>query len=321
MVPIAHANDAGGSIRLPASFCGLVGLKASRGRTSLGPAHAELWHGLCEEGVLVRSVRDAAAALDAVAGYMPGDPWTAPPPARAFRDEIDKAPGRLRIGFLDRAPAHHPGLHPECAQAVRAAASMLESLGHDVEPSFPAVLDDARIDSAFGKIVAGGTASQAEIAERMLGRAVGADDFDAWTWFLVERGRRLKLVEYLGACEWFNEFTRAAAPWWQSGFDVLVTSTVAQPAPQLGIFAAREGEHPSAVGVRLEPGEPIHGALEHRGSARDLASAARERREGSPWASSWSPPTGAKICCYASAPSSSERRRGPGAGRRVRSPR
>ena len=257
MVPIAHANDAGGSIRLPASFCGLVGLKASRGRTSLGPAHAELWHGLCEEGVLVRSVRDAAAALDAVAGYMPGDPWTAPPPARAFRDEIDKAPGRLRIGFLDRAPAHHPGLHPECAQAVRAAASMLESLGHDVEPSFPAVLDDARIDAAFGKIVAGGTASQAEIAERMLGRAVGADDFDAWTWFLVERGRRLNLVEYLGACEWFNEFTRAAAPWWQSGFDVLVTSTVAQPAPQLGIFAAREGEHPSAVGVRLNQVSPF----------------------------------------------------------------
>jgi amidase len=257
MVPIAHANDAGGSIRIPASFCGLVGLKGSRGRTSLGPAHAELWHGLCEEGALVRSVRDAAAALDAVAGYMPGDPWMAPPPARAFREEVGKPPGRLRIGFLDRAPKHHPGLHPECAEAVRRTARLLESLGHDVEASFPAALDDARIDSAFGKIVAGGAASQAETAEKMLGRAVGAEDFDAWTVFLVERGRRMKVVDYLGACEWFNDFSRAAAAWWGSGFDVLLTSTMAEPAPELGIFAARGAEHPSEIGVRLNRVSPF----------------------------------------------------------------
>jgi amidase len=257
MVPIAHANDAGGSIRIPASFCGLVGLKGSRGRTSLGPAHAELWHGLCEEGALVRSVRDAAAALDAVTGYMPGDPWMAPPPARSFRDEVGKSPGRLRIGFLDRAPKHHPGLHPECAHAVRSTARLLESLGHDVEASCPAALDDARIDSAFGKIVAGGAARQAETVEKMLGRAVGAGDFDAWTWFLVERGRRMKVVDYLAACDWFNDFSRAAAAWWSGGFDVLVTSTMAQPAPELGIFAARGGEHPSEIGVRLNQVSPF----------------------------------------------------------------
>jgi amidase len=257
MVPIAHANDAGGSIRIPASFCGLVGLKGSRGRTSLGPAHAELWHGLCEEGVLVRTVRDAAAALDEFAGYMPGDPWTAPAPARAFREEVGEPPGRLQIGFLDRAPRHHPGLHPHCAQAVARTARLLESLGHDVEASFPAALDDARIDSAFGKIVAGGAATQAEAAERMLGRTVGAGDFDPWTWFLVERGRRMKAADYLGACEWSNEFSRAAAGWWSDGFDVLVTSTVAQPAPELGIFAARRGEHPSEIGVRLNQVSPF----------------------------------------------------------------
>jgi amidase len=257
MVPIAHANDAGGSIRIPASFCGLVGLKGSRGRTSLGPAYAELWHGLCEEGALVRTVRDAAAALDAVAGYMPGDPWMAPPPSRPFRDEVGKPAGRLRIGYLDRTPRHHPGLHPQCAEAVRHAARLLESLGHDVEASFPAVLDDARIDSAFGKIVAGGAARQAETVEKMLGRAVGADDFDAWTWFLVERGRRMKIVDYLGACEWVNEFSRAAAGWWSGGFDVLVTSTMAEPAPELGIFAARGGEHPSEIGVRMNQVSPF----------------------------------------------------------------
>jgi amidase len=257
IVPIAHGNDAGGSIRIPASFCGLVGLKGSRGRTSLGPAHAEFWHGLCEEGALVRTVRDAAAALDAVAGYMPGDPWMAPPPARPFRDEVGQAPGRLRIGFMDRAPAFHPGLHPECAAAVRGAATLLESLGHEVEASFPPALDDATLSSAFGKVVAGGVARQAVTVETMLARTVGPDDFDEWTWFLIERGRRLKVVEYLAACDWFNEFSRAVAGWWTDGFDVLVTSTVAQPAPELGIFKTRPGEHPRNVGVRLNEISPF----------------------------------------------------------------
>ena len=257
MVAIAHGNDAGGSVRIPASFCGLVGLKPSRGRTSLGPAHAEFWHGLCEEGALVRSVRDAAAVLDVIAGYMPGDPSMAPPPARPFREEVGQAPGSLRIGFADRAPAYHPGLHPECAAAVRGAARLLESLGHTVERNFPDVLDDATLPSAFGRVVAGGVARQAAAVEPMLGRAVGADDFDEWTWFLVERGRRLKTVEYLAACEWFNYFSRAAAQWWAGGFDVLVTPTMATPAPELGIFKTRPGEHPRNVGARLNEVSPF----------------------------------------------------------------
>lgn len=257
MVPIAHGNDAGGSIRIPASFCGLVGLKGSRGRTSLGPAHAEFWHGLCEEGALVRTVRDAAAALDALAGYMPGDPWMAPPPARPLRSEVGQAPGRLRIGFMDRAPRFHPGADPECAAAVRDAAKLLESLGHKVEANFPAALDDATLSSAFGKVVAGGVARQAVTVEQMLGRAVGPDDFDQWTWFLVERGRRLKLVDYLAACEWFNQFSRAAVQWWSGGFDLLVTPTMAQPAPELGIFETAPGEHPRSVGVRLNQVSPF----------------------------------------------------------------
>ena len=257
IVPIAHGNDAGGSVRIPASFCGLVGLKGSRGRTSLGPAYAESWHGLCEEGALVRSVRDAAAALDAIAGYMPGDPWMAPPPARRFRDEVGQAPGRLRIGFMDRAPLYHAGLHPECAAAVRGAAKLLESLGHKVEQNSPAALDEATLPSAFGRIVAGGVARQAAMVESMLARAVGPDDFDEWPWFLVERGRRLKLVDYLAACDWFNHFSRATAGWWNGGFDVLLTPTMAQPAPELGIFKTRPGEHPRNVGVRLNEVSPF----------------------------------------------------------------
>ncbi|HLJ43998.1 MAG TPA: amidase family protein, partial [Candidatus Binataceae bacterium] len=196
-------------------------------------------------------------ALDAIAGYMPGDPWMAPPPARRFRDEVGQAPGRLRIGFMDRAPLYHAGLHPECAAAVRGAAKLLESLGHKVEQNSPAALDEATLPSAFGRVVAGGVARQAAMVEPMLARAVGPDDFDEWTWFLVERGRRLKLVDYLAACDWFNHFSRAAAGWWSGGFDVLVTPTMAQPAPELGIFKTRPGEHPRNVGVRLNEVSPF----------------------------------------------------------------
>src|SRR5919201_2256952 len=119
IVPIAHANDGGGSIRIPASACGLVGLKPSRGRTSLGPDIGESWAGMTIEHVVSRSVRDTAAVLDAVAGYVPGDPYTAPPPARAFREEVGAPPGRLRVGLMRRAPGEQVAVDPECATAAQ----------------------------------------------------------------------------------------------------------------------------------------------------------------------------------------------------------
>lgn len=252
LVPIAHANDAGGSIRIPAAFCGLVGLKASRGRTSLGPAYAEFWHGLCEEGVMARSVRDAATALDVVAGYMPGDPWTAPPPARPFAESVARPPENLRIGMMERAPKFHPGIDAEAATAVRNATRLLETLGHRVEENFPAALDDSRINQAFGRVVAAGEARQAETAAAMLGRPLTANDFDPWTWFLIERGRRVAAVDYLAACEWFNEFSRAAVNWFaDSGYDVLLMPTTPAPAPPLGHFKVAPNEKPGAAGARL----------------------------------------------------------------------
>ena len=252
IVAIAHGNDAGGSIRIPASKCGLVGLKPSRGRTSLGPAYADFWHGLCEEGVLTRTVRDTAAALDAIAGWMPGDPYTAPPPPRSFRAELALAPGRLRIGFMDRAPAFHSGLDNECVAAVRDTARILESLGHSVEAGSPAALDDSAFASHFGKIVACHEAALVPIVEKMLARAVGPEDFDRWTWALIERGRRIPTIDYIAACDWINTFTRAAAEWWTGGFDILVTSTLAAPPPMLGTFQPMAGDRDAfAPGRRI----------------------------------------------------------------------
>src|SRR5262249_38157674 len=131
MVPAAHANDGGGSIRIPASVCGIVGLKTSRGRISLGPLAGEGWNGLAGAHVVSRPVRDSAALLDATQGYMPGDPYAAPPPERPYLTELTRAPGRLRIGLMECSPAWAPvPLHADCAAAVRDAAKLLESLGH-----------------------------------------------------------------------------------------------------------------------------------------------------------------------------------------------
>ncbi len=257
MVAIAHGNDAGGSIRIPASWCGVVGLKPSRGRTSIGPLHADIWHGLGEEGALVRSIRDAAAALDVVGGYMPGDPYTAPSPARAYREEVGLPPGTLRIGFMDRAPSFHPGINSECADAVRNCASLLQSLGHRVEQEHPTALDDERISGPIGVLIASSEALTAVDAEKLINRPLVADDFDPWTWFLIERGRRLSAVELLLAREWVNEFSRSTARWWEDGFDILVTSTMATPAPPLGILKLRAGEHPADIGRRMSNLSPF----------------------------------------------------------------
>ena len=126
LVPAAHASDGGGSIRGPASMCGLVGLKPTRGRCSFGPGLGERWSSFSAELVVTRSVRDTAAVLDALAGASPGDPYSAPPPARPFASEIGVAPGRLRIGFLDGAPRDIE-LHPECREGARGAARPLRS--------------------------------------------------------------------------------------------------------------------------------------------------------------------------------------------------
>src|SRR5436309_6939234 len=140
LVPVAHGNDGTGSLRIPASACGLVGLKPSRGRTSLGPARSPGLLGNIVEHVLTRTVRDTAAILDAVSGSLPGDLFVAPPPHRPYHEEVGVDPGRLRVGLLVHVPFLELPVAPECVAAVHDTGHLLASLGHDVEESFPAAL-------------------------------------------------------------------------------------------------------------------------------------------------------------------------------------
>jgi amidase len=235
MVPAAHANDGGGSIRIPASACGLVGLKTSRGRISLGPLAGEGWNGLAGEHVVSRTVRDSAALLDATQGYMPGDPYAAPPPERPYLSEVTRAPGKLRIGFMERSPSWSgAALHPDCATAVRDAAKLLESLGHSLEAKHPAAVDDAGVANTLFKIIVAQTAGLFAVVEAQIGRAIRPDEVEVWTWALCQEGRRTPLLDFVSALEWRNALSRSFGEFYSSGFDLLLTPTLGAPPLPLG---------------------------------------------------------------------------------------
>ena len=242
MVPFANASDGGGSIRIPASCCGLVGLKPSQGRTTVGPARAEV--GLGVELCVSRTVRDTARLLDAVRGPGVGDAVIAPAPQRPYVEELGAESGRLRIGLLD---VHPRGgfLHEDCVTAVRAAASMLEGLGHIVEPAWPACLSDGTLAEKFMALWAVQLAMAAREFGQTLGRELTADDIEPVNWVHVERARRLTAVDY-GAAEvagW--AFRRTLQQWWADGWDLLLTPTVAEPPLPLTEFE-NNPEHPTA---------------------------------------------------------------------------
>ncbi len=234
MVPAAHANDGGGSIRIPASECGLVGLKPSRGRTTLGPEFGDVLGGLVCEHVVTRSVRDTAAILDAVHGGMPGEPYEARPPARPFAKEVGAAPGSLRIGVRTRAPFDQVTVDPECVAATEGAGRLLEQLGHKVEVASPDGLDEPDYITNFITMWGAGNAWALDWWSRRLGgRTIGPDDVELGTWSLVELGRSVTAPQWLTAREWLQANTRKLVAWWQE-FDLLVTPTIAEPPPLLG---------------------------------------------------------------------------------------
>jgi amidase len=222
----------GGSIRIPASECGLVGLKPTRARGTLAPDFGEYWGPLTHEHVVTRSVRDCAAVLDAIAGPAPGDPYTAPPPSRPFAREIGASPGSLRIGFtLESGLAE---IHPECARAVDLTAKLLAELGHRVKPARVAALDEQLEATAW---ISASVAHDLDRIGRELGAKIGPDDLEPMNWMLAENGRRMSAVEYVASAEAAQAWARRIQKWWADGHDVLVTPTLTTPPPRLGRFA------------------------------------------------------------------------------------
>lgn len=242
MVPFAHASDGGGSIRIPASCCGLVGLKPSQGRVTVGPVRAEV--GLGVEHCVSRSVRDSATLLDAVQGPGVGDTVSAPAPARPYAEEVGADPGRLRIGLLDRHPLDAP-LHPDCVEAARAAATMLEGLGHGVETASPAALADPALTEKFMALWATQMAMAVKGFGQIIGRDLTEDEVEPVNWIQAEFARRLSAVDYAAALAASYQFRRDVQQWWADGWDLLVTPTLAEPPPPIAEFVDVPGD-PSA---------------------------------------------------------------------------
>jgi len=233
LVPMAHANDGGGSIRIPASCCGLFGLKPTRGRNPLGPAYGDVFSGFVVEHAVTRSVRDSAALLDATAGPDLGDPYVAPPPARPFLEEISRPPGFLRIAFTSRAATGVP-VHADCVRAVEEAAKLCEDLGHDVTEATPALEGDT-ISQAFITVWAAGVAWSIEDWARRSGQTPSAERFEPLTWALYEMGNRRRAADYLLALQDLQRVSRQIARFFVD-HDVWLSPTLAEPPLPLGSF-------------------------------------------------------------------------------------
>lgn len=244
MVPLAHGSDGGGSIRIPASCCGVFGLKPTRGRTPLGPDIGEAWHGLVCEHVLSRSVRDSAAMLDATAGPDVGAPYYAQPPSRPFLDEVGADPGKLRVAFTSR-PFLKSVVHEDCVKGVEAAARLCQEMGHEVVEAAPQI-DGRAFATAFFTMVCGEVRADIEENEVLLGRKATHRDFEAATWAVGLLGRQIKAPQFSRAVRVLQRTARQIGGFFEE-YDVLLTPTVAWPPVVTGALQATGAE---AVAMR-----------------------------------------------------------------------
>ncbi|MFI7615720.1 amidase [Nonomuraea terrae] len=275
MVALATASDGGGSIRIPASLCGLVGLKPTRARVSLGPAQGEGWNGFSCPGFVTRTVRDSAVALDVVSGTCPGDPYGAPELPGPLAGEVGRDPGRLRIGFLTGHPRDDMPETPVLTEAVTRAALLLESLGHDVEPGGPEALGDPDFSLNFGAIVANNVAAQVAMLGRLRGKPVEPDEIEPRNAAMVASARGRSAAEHILATQWIDGFRRRMAAWWSAGHDLLLVPSLGVapfplgwiPSDDLSLAFGRTGQAVAYTSPFNATGQPAVSLPLHRDAA------------------------------------------------------
>ena len=247
LLPIAHAADGGGSIRIPASSCGLVGLKPSRGRTPVGPVVGEGWNGLAIGHVVSRSLRDTAAMLDATQGPEAGDPYACPAPERPFLEELGRAPGRLRIALASQ-PFTPEEVHPECQAAAVAAARLCESLGHAVEEVAVPIDGDAMRD-ATGTVICANMASDLEAMAAMLGRPADSTTVERATLAYAAMATERSAKDMAQAIQVLQMTGRQLGRFFER-YDVLLSPTLGAPPPELG-HLDQDHEDPEVFTARV----------------------------------------------------------------------
>jgi len=255
LVSIAHASDGGGSIRIPASCCGLVGLKVSQGRITAAPFGDETNLGV--QNCVSRTVRDTAAMLDATCGPGIGDRMIAPAPIRSYLSEVGAPVEKLRIGILDHNPLGDT-IDDDCAQGVHATAKLLESLGHHVELAWPKALEDTESSRRFSALWSTNMSVACEGVAAMLGRAVTIDDFELMNWTMAEFAKGMTATDYALAVNATTTYRRNIAQWWADGWDILVTPTLARIPLELGLIAndANEPMRSSKIAIDFVPFTP-----------------------------------------------------------------
>ena len=236
MAPMASGGDGGGSIRIPASYCGLFGMKPSRGRTPAGPEFGEIWQGAAVEHVITRSVRDSAAMLDAVQGADAGAPYVIQKPERPYLEEVKRPPGKLRIGFTRKTPLN-AGVHPECAKAVENAARLLENLGHAVEEAEPAI-DGINLARSYFTMYYGEIAADIAQMGKILGRKPTRADVEGTTWLLSMLGKAFTAGEFVLSMRQWNAFARQMGLFHEK-YDIYLTPTTACPPARIGELKPR----------------------------------------------------------------------------------
>ncbi len=232
-VPMAHGNDGGGSIRIPASCCGLFGLKPTRARNPLGPDFGDIFSGLVIDHAVTRSVRDSAGLLDATAGPDIGDPYWAPPPVRPFLQELGADPGRLRIAFTTKTSTGIE-VHADCVSAVRDAANLCAELGHELVEASPEINGEL-VTQAFMVLWSAGCAWTINGMGLVTGRIPKQNQFEPLTWALYEMGRQQTASSYLLSLTFLQRVAREIGRFFLK-YDILLTPTLGEPPVSLGAF-------------------------------------------------------------------------------------